>query len=299
MIVSEEVLSDEQVASAKEQGFLCVEQLTSKEEALKIRSWVERLFKEKAGWKEGAYGELATKNDDGTPNSPQILMPVNYAPELHKTQCFANARRIAKQILGEKAEFILDLAIYKRSDGGEATPWHQDQAFRDPKFDYHEVTIWVALRDVDEHSGCLMFLPGSHRQDVLDHRRTNRSGESIALECSAKFDQSTAFKAALPLGGCTVHTPKTLHRSTTNQSETPRVVYIMTFGIAPTPAEKEVTYPWQDNTVTEMQERRRKWMRHGGALITAWRRVRRGDLKDWNKLSYLGARAIRTIVRGR
>lgn len=292
-------LTDEQVKSVSQQGFLCVPQITSDAEALKIKASLERLFKEKAGWKEGAYGELATRNDDEQPNSPQILLPVNYAPELHKTECFENARRIAKQVLGEKADFILDLAIYKRPGSGEATPWHQDQAFRDPKFDYHEVTIWVALRDVDESSGCLMFLPESHQHEVLEHRRTNRDGESIALECCAAFEQSTAVKAEIPRGGCTLHFPKTLHRSTTNLSETPRIVYIMTFGTAPTPVETGVTYPWQDNTVTEMQERRRKWMRHGGAFITAWRRVRRGDLRDWHKLSYLGIRAIRTIVRGR
>jgi ectoine hydroxylase-related dioxygenase (phytanoyl-CoA dioxygenase family) len=292
-------LTEEQVQSVKQQGFLLVPRITSDEEALKIKASLERLFEEKAGWKEGAYGELATSSDDKEPNSPQILLPVNYAPELHKTECFANALRIAKQVLGEKADFILDLAIYKRPGSGEATPWHQDQAFRDPKFDYHEVTIWVALRDVDANSGCLMFLPESHHGQVLEHRRTNRNGESIALQCCAEFDKSTAVKAEIPLGGCTLHVPKTLHCSTTNASGEPRIVYIMTFGTAPTPAETEVTYAWQDNTVTEMQERRRKWMRNGGAFVTAWRRVRRGDLKDWRKLSYLGIRAVRTIVRGR
>jgi hypothetical protein len=292
-------LTDEQLESVKQKGFLCVPRITSDEEALKIKASLERLFKEKAGWKEGAYGELATSSDDEQPNSPQILLPVNYAPELHKTECFANAKRIAKQILGEKADFILDLTIYKKAGSGEATPWHQDQAFRDPKFDYHEVTIWVALRDVDDSSGCLMFIPESNHSDVLEHQRTNREGESIALQCCAPFDKSTAVKAEIPMGGCTLHVPKTLHASTTNASGEPRIVYIMTFGTAPTPAEKEVTYPWQDNTVTEMQERRRKWMRHGGAIVTAWRRVRRGDLKDWQKLTYLGVRAIRTIVRGR
>lgn len=300
MIVTDGILTDEQVLAVNEQGFLCMPQLTSPEEALGIKASLERLFKQKAGWKEGAYGELSTNaNDDGRPNSPQILLPVNYAPGLHKTECFHNAQRIAKQILGEKAEFILDLAIYKRAGDGEATPWHQDQAFRDPHFDYHEVTIWVALRDVDESSGCLMFLPNSHRRQVLDHRRTNRNGESIALECCAPFDESATVKAEIPLGGCTLHFPKTLHRSATNSSGAPRIVYIMTFGKAPTLARTVVAYPWQDNTVTEMQQRRRKWMRHGGAFITAWRRVRRRDLKDWNMLSYLGIRAIRTIMRGR
>ena len=293
-------LTEEQVESVSRQGFLCLPRVTSDDEALAIRTSLERLFTEKAGWNEGAYGELAAKDDhDEEPNSPQILLPVNYAPELHKTECFANAHRFAKQILGERAAFVLDLAILKRADSGEATPWHQDFAYRDPKFEYREVTIWVALQDVNESSGCLMFLPESHRGPVLDHRQTSDDGGSIALECVAGFDKAKAVKAEVPLGGCTIHLPRTLHCSTPNSSGTPRIVYIMTFGTAPVPSKTTASFPWRENGSTEMQARRRKWMRNGGAIVTAWRRLRRGDLRNWHSITYLWIRAFRTIVRGR
>lgn len=156
-------LTDEQIDSVNRDGFLRVPRITSNEEALKIRATLERLFAERAGWKEGAYGDLAAKKDkDKQANSPQILLPVNYAPELHRTDTFLNALEMAKQILGEEAAFVLDLTILKRAGSGEPTPWHQDDAFRDPQFEYKEVTIWVALQDVDEKSGCLMFIPESH-----------------------------------------------------------------------------------------------------------------------------------------
>jgi ectoine hydroxylase-related dioxygenase (phytanoyl-CoA dioxygenase family) len=291
-------LTDEQVQAAQQQGFLCVPRITSDEEALTIRASLERLFRDRVGWNEGAYGELATSGDvDEEPNSPQILHPANYAPDLHKTECFANALRFAKQILGERAAFFFDLTILKRAESGEPTPWHQDEAFRDPNFEYREVTVWVALRDVDESSGCLVFVPESHRRQILEHQQMTGTGESIALECIGPFDKATAVKAEIPLGGCTIHFSRTLHCSTPNTSGTPRIVYIMTFGTAPVPVKTAVSFPWRDNTVTEMQVRRRKWMRHGGVFVTAWRRVRRGNLKDW--LAYLGVRAIRSFMRGR
>ena len=88
-------LTEEQVESVRRQGFLCLPRVTSDDEALAIRTSLERLFTEKAGWNEGAYGELAAEDDhDEEPNSPQILLPVNYAPELHKTECFANHYRL-------------------------------------------------------------------------------------------------------------------------------------------------------------------------------------------------------------
>ena len=42
-------LTDEQVQSVKQQGFLCVPRIASDEEALKIKASLERLFREKAG----------------------------------------------------------------------------------------------------------------------------------------------------------------------------------------------------------------------------------------------------------
>jgi len=291
-------LTDEQLQAVKQQGFLCVPRITSDEEALAIRASLEGLFGKKAGWSEGAYGELASSMDgDEEPNSPQILHPANYAPELHKTECFANALRFAKQILGERATLFFDLTILKRAHTGEATPWHQDEAFRDPHFEYRDLTIWVALGDVDENSGCLMFVPESHQAQVLDHQQISGKGESIALKCIAPFDRTRAVKAEIPLGGCTIHFSRTLHCSTPNTSGIPRIVYIMTFSTPPIPAKLPISFPWRDNTVTAMQARRRRWMRHGGVVITAWRRVRRGGFRDW--LTYLGIRAIRTILRGR
>ena len=38
---------------------------------------------------------------------------------------------------------------------GEATPWHQDEAFQDPMFDYREVSFWLALQPVDEANSCM------------------------------------------------------------------------------------------------------------------------------------------------
>jgi hypothetical protein len=293
-------LTEAELDSLNQDGFLKVPRLTSREEALKLRASLERLFAKRAGEKEGAYGELsANPNEKEEPNSPQILLPVNYAPELHKSECFTNALAIAKQILGERTAFVLDLAIYKRALSGEATRWHQDLAFRDPNFDYKEVTIWVALQDVDESTGCLMFVPKSHAGDVLEHTKTNQDGDSIALECVGDFDPAAAVAGAIPMGGCTIHFPGTLHASTSNSSSVPRIAYILTFGVPPRLARKNASFPWREDGSTEMQARRRRWMRRGGAFITIWRRVRRGDLRDWRSVVYLGVRAVKTITRGK
>ena len=294
------MLSKEEVDLLSSQGFVSLPQITTEEEASQIRVRLERLFANRAGENEGAYGELAAEGDDGEePNSPQINLPVNYAPELHKTKCFLHAREIARQILGEHAAFVIDFAIYKRAGDGEATPWHQDIAFRDPRFEYKEVTIWVALQNIDENSGCMMFVPKSHRGPVYQHRQTNSEGKSISLTCGDEFDAATAVTVEVPVGGCTIHLPQTLHRSTPNHGDVPRIVYIMTFGTPPVPTFKPtVASPWTGAEL-KVQVQKRRWMRRGGVFITLWRRVRRGALKDWRTLFYLGVRATKTILSGK
>src|ERR1700682_6341573 len=131
---------------------------------------MERLFQERAGENEGAYGDLVAGHehpDEG--NSPQILNSVNYAPWLHKTRCFENALSLARQILGNEARFFLDVSILKKPAIGAATPWHQDEAFRDARFEYNELAIWLALQDVFVETGCMQFIPGSHKGPVLEH----------------------------------------------------------------------------------------------------------------------------------
>ncbi len=78
-------------------------------------------------------------------SSPQILNPVNYVPQLHQTQCFKNALRMANSSW-EKSPAASSISILKKPKVGASTPWHQDEAFRDPNFEYKELTVWWPCR---------------------------------------------------------------------------------------------------------------------------------------------------------
>lgn len=45
------------------------------------------------------------------------------------------------------------------------TPWYQDEAYWLPEIpDRRSNSVWLALDDVTLESGCMWFVPGSHRQ---------------------------------------------------------------------------------------------------------------------------------------
>jgi ectoine hydroxylase-related dioxygenase (phytanoyl-CoA dioxygenase family) len=292
-------LTAEQVRSYNGHGYLSLPSITTPEEIAEIRTVFEKLFEKRMGENEGAYGDLTPgAQQSKAANSPQLEYPVNYAPKLHTTRCFKNALSIAKQLLGDDARFFLDLSILKAAKVGAGTPWHQDAAFRDPRFVYKEVAVWVPLQEVKPESGCLQFIPNSHKNPIIDHRPVNNDRTSLALECTGPFDESDAVPCPLPVGGCTLHHPGTLHRAGPNLSDVPRFAYIMVFGVAPEPAKELRTFPWLNQREPSNQVLKRRWMRRGGVFITIWRRVRRGDLSSPRSVIYWIKRSIQTIAKG-
>ena len=292
-------LNEEQTQFFSDNGYLKIESLTSVEETLEIRAILKGLFERRVGEKEGAFADLVAGADHHDEmSSPQILNPVNYAPQLHKTQCFRNALHLAKQLLGDEARCFFDLSILKLPQVGAATPWHQDEAFRDPRFEYRELTVWVALQDVVAESGCLQFIPGSHKGPVVSHHSANNDPTSQALEAAPEFDLSRAVACALQTGGCSVHHHRTVHGAAPNTSKVPRYTYIMTFGVTPRPLSESREFPWRVEKETPIQARKREWMRRGGLVVTVWRRFRRGDLTNWQAALYGFKRSIQILRRG-
>ena len=187
----------------------------------------------------------------------------------------------------------------KKAKTGTCTPWHQDEAFRDPRFEYNELTIWIPMQDTDSTSSCLQFIPGSHLRDVLKHGSPDDNSGSHSLECADDFDLASAVAGCIPAGGCTIHHQRTLHYAGPNCSDHPRLAYILTFGTAPKPSSVFRSFSWLENRQSDALRRRRQWMWRGGLFITAWRKLRRGELTDWRSLSYGLKRSLEVLRSGR
>jgi hypothetical protein len=87
-------------------------------------------------------------------------------------------QEIADQVLGE-AISTFDLLIGKPPGDPEITPWHQDMACATQPFapagtdvPPWNLRFWVVLDDTDLENGCMHFLPGYHRQPLLEHSVT-------------------------------------------------------------------------------------------------------------------------------
>lgn len=290
------ILNGNQISAFRENGFLALKAITSTEEVTQLRGVFDRLLNSKAGFNEGARWDLVGGDSTGPAKLPQIMNPVNYAPQLRDTLFRANALAIAKQLLGDEAAPFFEHAILKPAHHGAATPWHQDEAYRrDPNFDYWEISIWMPLQDVTLRNGCMQFIPGSHRGELLTHRSANNDPKNHAYECCGKFDPADAVACPLPAGGCTIHYGRTLHYAGPNQAGEARWAYILAFDVPPRARADKRSFPWSNRKPNADLVRRQAWLRRGGLIVESWRILRRGVPKNPRRLVYLMRRGLRAL----
>lgn len=250
-------LTTDQINFFRREGYLALPSITTVAEAERLQAVYDQLFAGKAGRDQGDHLDLVTHDtDDQAPVLPQILNPSKYAPELADTLLRTNAEALAAQLLGPEWKFSGEHAILKPPYTTASTPWHQDEAYAEPEWEYNYINIWIPLQEATLENGCMHFVPGSHRQEVLPHHPIGNDPQVIGLEVDApEWVTATAVACPLPAGGATIHHSRTLHYTGPNSSDRPRRAYILMFE---TPRQSRSTpraFPWLRIQQTKWQER--------------------------------------------
>jgi len=223
-------LAREDVRRFRHEGFLRLDAFAPPEEVEEVAPIYDRLFLGRTGWAEGNYFDMGEPDEaEGhVYTAPQLLQLSRYAPELKTMRLFQRAHALARQILGPSARLDLDHGIFKPARNSAPTPWHQDEAFWDGRYDHDGLSVWIPLQPVDECSGCMQFIPRSHKGEVMRHRTINGDPRVHGLEVP-HFDPPFTQPCPLPLGGATIHHARTLHYSAPNTSAANRRAYILVF----------------------------------------------------------------------
>ena len=234
-------LTDAQRASFHRDGFLRIDALTDDAEVELLLGLYDELFRRDGGFDDGDRIEL---NADvaGAP-LPQVVNPERYAPRLVQGLAYRNAREMARKLLGPGCVPTGNHAILKPARIGAATPWHQDEAYWDPRYAHHAVSIWLALQPATLENGCMRFIAGSHRGPVLPHELI--AADSHGLRLSVPMPDAPEISCELPASGATIHDGRTLHGAGPNLSGQPRRALVFGFGLPPVPLDMPNDYPWQ------------------------------------------------------
>lgn len=242
------LLTDAQIAFYLEFGYLAIDEIMLATEIAAVKAIYDRLFNEDCGRADGDLYDLNGAREAGKKISiPQILQPGKYAPELLRTQMVANLKAMMKQLHGEETKMVGDHAINKPPHNAAATPWHQDEAYWDPAKEYSSLSVWIPLQPATKMNGCMYFIPGSHKIEIVPHRPIGDNPLTPGLEVvPGAFDFSAAVACELPAGGATFHHGRTLHYTPSNNSDDYRRAYIAMGSAFERPRSTPRQYPWKE-----------------------------------------------------
>ena len=129
----------------------------------------------------------------------------------------------ASQLLGGAVRFWHDQIFYKPAHHGGVVIWHQDYSYWTRTEPMDHLSCWIGLDDSTRENGCVHYVPGSHRWNLLPRAAFDNDMDTIQSFLSE--EQKREFKPVaieLKKGECSFHHPLMVHGSFENRTARPR-----------------------------------------------------------------------------
>ena len=218
------VLSDEQLASYHENGFLILPNVLSAQELAGLRAAADALDEERL--RRGGKERTVAIHD-------VIFLQDAFMEAAHHPALVG----ASVQLIGENLHLIQARVHWKPIAKGEgAVDWHQDYPFH-PLTNYDVLAVTFLLDDTTVRNGALQAIPGSHTRGPVSHHDADGAflGHcSTADDYAPDVANGNLFDLEGPAGSMTIHHGNLLHYTHPNNSATPRraLVYQIAAGDA-------------------------------------------------------------------
>lgn len=129
----------------------------------------------------------------------------------------------ASQLLGGPVRFWHDQLFCKPARHGGVVAWHQDYSYWTRTKPMAHLTCWIALDDSTVENGCLYYVPGSHRWNLLPITGLTGNMEEIRTVLSKEQnEQFGPVPCEVKRGHCVFHHPLMVHGSYENRTDRQR-----------------------------------------------------------------------------
>lgn len=139
---------------------------------------------------------------------------------------------LIQDIIGPNIGLWSSHFICKEPKKGHRTPWHEDSAYWEGRFDRYNdiVTLWLAIDPSTRENGCMGVVPGSHRNGFSSYDQLDTDQKIFNKEIQkdqVNTDQVVWFE--LPQNYYSLHDSRIIHGANANQSITRRTGYTMRY----------------------------------------------------------------------
>jgi hypothetical protein len=131
---------------------------------------------------------------------------------------------VVEQLIGPDILIYNATYIIKEAHTSSHVSWHQDLTYWGLDCD-DQVSVWLALSDANESSGCMRMIPGSHRLGRQHHILGEEDENNVLLQSQRvdDIDESKSVAAELKPGQASFHHGWLLHASSSNASTDRRI----------------------------------------------------------------------------
>jgi hypothetical protein len=211
------VLTEQDVTFFRENGYLLPARQLFSEEKL---SRLEQIFNE----------HLADKGDK---LSDELDTPHYRDERLLEFLLSDEVLDTVEPLVGPNIALWSSHFISKDPFTGRETPWHEDSAFWEGRFDKydHIVTIWLALEEGSyRENGCMRVIPGTHLDGGFSDNYVPADLTKQTFHAQlAEVDESKSVDFELARGEFSMHDGRIVHGAKANTSAVRRTGYTMRY----------------------------------------------------------------------
>ena len=239
LIEETKYLSQTQKQSWNEKGFILIPNFFPEDKCIEINQTVVDIVRSMAGNSEEfnhAYidqGHIGIREMKPSQKIENIEDEMSKVFRLHQSGIFNefikrdDLLNIVEDILGENIDCFLSQFIFK-NPGAWGQPWHQDSSYF-PFDRAPQVGAWLATSAATKENGCLVILPGSHKEVIHEHLPDDRPGSNYGYTEIKDHD----FKKEMPLflntGDLLLFHSFLMHKSYDNKSNNRRTAMVYHF----------------------------------------------------------------------
>lgn len=191
-------------------GFVLPIDVLSAQEAAALRADLEAAEAELADDPE-RLGLLRAYTDRVLPSFDRLIR--------HETLIHAASAVLGPDLLVWSAQMFT-----KEANSPKIISWHQDLTYWGLD-DAEEATCWVALSPATPASGCMKFVPGSHKKQLVPHVDTFAENNMLSRgqEIAVEVDEADAIPVELQPGQSSLHHGHLFHASGPNTTDDRRI----------------------------------------------------------------------------
>jgi len=216
-----EVLSESQIATYEQSGYLMLEDYLPEKVVTDIHDEVSRFEIESCSLtKSNDRLELEEGHTSDEPRVRRIRLPHKISNVIRELMFSDLILAPARDLIGPNIRLHTTKLNMKSAQNGAAIAWHQDYAFY-PHTNDDILAIGVMIDDMQSENGPLMMYPGSHKGPVYDHHFDGMFAGAFFPE-EVGLDPMDAVALTGPAGSISIHHGRIIHGSSQNTSNRSR-----------------------------------------------------------------------------